>query len=111
MAIQPSKPVVRYSCAAFGSQTIASEEVDAAFGMPLGKLRERAGIVSLARAGGEESEVTLGARAALQTLRDAECAAETLDWIIATSETHHAFPSLAAQLHLAIGAREGCGAL
>jgi 3-oxoacyl-[acyl-carrier-protein] synthase-3 len=111
MASQHRSPLLRYSSAAFGSQTIPSEEVDAAFGMPAGKLRERAGIVSLARALGDETEVTLGARAALQTLHDAETGPQSLDWIISTSETHHAFPSLAAQLHLAIGARESCGAL
>jgi 3-oxoacyl-[acyl-carrier-protein] synthase-3 len=111
MAIQLTNPLLRYSSAAFGSQTIPSEEVDAEFGMVVGKLRERAGIVSLARALGNETEVTLGARAALQTLREAGTAAESLDWIISSSETHHAFPSLAAQLHLAIGAGEACGAL
>jgi 3-oxoacyl-[acyl-carrier-protein] synthase-3 len=96
---------------AFGSRTIASEEVDAAFGMPFGKLRTRAGIVSLAYADATETEVTLAAKATKEILRKAVTEPTQLDWIVATSETHHAFPSLAAQLHRAIGAREGCGVL
>ena len=96
---------------AFGSKTVPSEEVDAAFGMPVGKLRKRAGIVSVAHAGAGESEVTLGAHAADGTLRLAGVAAGEIDWVLATTETHHAVPSLAAQLHRAVGARETCGAM
>src|SRR5205823_7992568 len=58
-----------------------------------------------------ESEVTLAAKAIADALRNAGVSPQALDWIVATSETHRAFPSLAAQLHLAIGARETCGAL
>jgi 3-oxoacyl-[acyl-carrier-protein] synthase III len=103
--------MLRSSSVAFGSRTVPSEEVDVAFGMPAGKLRDRAGIISLAYAAENESEVTLAARAAAGTLHMARVTPEALDWIIAASETHHVFPSLAAQLHLAIGARETCGAL
>jgi 3-oxoacyl-[acyl-carrier-protein] synthase-3 len=103
--------LLRFSGVAFGSRTVPSEEVDAAFGMPAGKLRHRAGILSLAHAAAGESEVTLAAAAAGETLRNAQVSTENLDWIIASSETHHAIPSLAAQLHAAIGAREACGAL
>jgi len=103
--------LLRFSAAAFGSRTVPSEEVDAAFGMPPGKLRHRAGIISVAYASADESEVTLAARAAWETLQNAGVLAKALDWIVAASETHHAFPSIAAQLHLAIGARETCGAL
>jgi 3-oxoacyl-[acyl-carrier-protein] synthase-3 len=103
--------LLRFSGLAFGSRIIASEEVDAAFGMPAGKLRYRAGILSLAHAAAGESEVTLAAAAASETLRNAQIPPEKLNWIIASSETHHAIPSLAPQLHAAIGARETCGAL
>jgi 3-oxoacyl-[acyl-carrier-protein] synthase-3 len=99
------------SCAALGSRTIPSEQVDRAFGMPEGKLRKRAGIESLAYAAEGETELTLGARAAQQALHTARCAAQELDWIIATSETHRGFPSLAAQFHSQLLARETCGAL
>jgi 3-oxoacyl-[acyl-carrier-protein] synthase III len=95
----------------FGAKTVPSEQVDAAFGMPVGKLRTRAGIVSVAHASVGESEVTLGARAAEGALRSVGVAATQIDWILATTETHHAVPSLAAQLHRAVGARESCGAM
>jgi 3-oxoacyl-[acyl-carrier-protein] synthase-3 len=94
-----------------GSQRIPSEEVDRAYGMPIGKLRNRAGIESLAYAAEGETELTLGARAAEEALRAASCGAGELDWIIATSETHHSVPSLATQLHSRLLARESCGAL
>jgi 3-oxoacyl-[acyl-carrier-protein] synthase-3 len=103
--------ILRCSSVAFGSRTVASEEVDAAFGMPDGKLRQRAGILSLAYATAQETEASLAARAAGETLRSSKVSPDELDWIIAASETHHAIPSLAAQLHLAIAARENCGAL
>lgn len=99
------------SAAVAGSRIIASEEVDRAFGMPAGKLRGRAGIESLAYAGEGENELVLGARAAEEALRAAACGAQQLDWIIATSETHHDYPALSAQLHSRLLARENCGAL
>jgi 3-oxoacyl-[acyl-carrier-protein] synthase-3 len=99
------------SSAVVGSRKIPSEEVDRAFHMPLGKLRSRAGIESLAYAAEDENELTLGARAAQQALQIAECGVPELDWIIATSETHRGYPSLAAQLHSQLLARENCGAL
>jgi 3-oxoacyl-[acyl-carrier-protein] synthase III len=99
------------SSAAMGSRVIPSEEVDRAFGMPAGKLRSRAGIESLAYASDGENELTLGARAAEETLRAASYGAHQLDWIVATSETHHDYPSLSAQLHSRLLARENCGAL
>jgi len=99
------------SAALSGSRTIASEEVDRAFDMPIGKLRERAGIESLAYATEDETELALGTRAAQHALSFAGLAIDDLDWIIATSETHHTYPSLAAQLHATLAARQSCGAL
>src|SRR6266566_6480591 len=75
-----------------GSRTVPSEEVDRAFAMPIGKLRKRAGIESLAYASERENELTLGARSLEEALRRASCGAQELDWIIATSETHHDYP-------------------
>ena len=97
--------------ATLGARRVPSEEVDRAFGMPLGKLRERAGIESLSYASPEQNELTLGDDALRQALHVADCPPAELDWIIATSETHREYPSLAAQLHKQIGARESCGAL
>lgn len=111
MSFRPIPAFLSGSAVAFGAKTVPSEEVDAAFGMPVGKLRTRAGIVSLARAGEYETEVTLGAQAATRALESAELAVGNVDWILAATETHREFPSLAAQLHLRIGAREGCGAM
>jgi 3-oxoacyl-[acyl-carrier-protein] synthase-3 len=107
-----SQPSVLISASGFavGARIVPSEEVDRAFGMPVGKLRNRAGIESLAYAGPNETEVTLGAQAANEALEAAACAVSEIDSIVATSETHHLYPSLAAQLHSQIGARETCGA-
>jgi 3-oxoacyl-[acyl-carrier-protein] synthase III len=110
--LEPStSALLASSNVAFGAKTVPSEDVDAAFGMPVGKLRTRAGIVALAYAGAGETETTLGARAADGALQSAGILAGDVDWILATSETHHSVPWLAAQLHLAIGARESCGAM
>jgi 3-oxoacyl-[acyl-carrier-protein] synthase III len=95
---------------ALGSRVVPSEEVDRAFGMPVGKLRSRAGIESLAYAAEDETEVSLGAQAINEALQSAACLAHEIDSIVATSETHHLYPSLAAQLHSRVGARETCGA-
>lgn len=103
--------VITGSSAIFGSRSVRSEEVDQAFGMPIGKLRNRAGIESLAYVAEGENELTLGAKAAEEALRAASCGAQELDWIIVTSETHHDYPALAARLHARLLARENCGAL
>jgi 3-oxoacyl-[acyl-carrier-protein] synthase-3 len=93
-----------------GARVMASEEVDRAFGMPAGKLRGRAGIASLAYAGPGENELSLGAAAAQEALRAAGAGAQEMDWLVATSETHHNYPSLAAQLHSRLQVREDCAA-
>ncbi len=114
---RPSLPAARpqaiiaASSSAVGSRKIPSEEIDRAFGMPPGKLRLRAGIESLAYAAEDENELILGTRAAQLALHDAACGAQELDWIIASSETHCAYPSLAARVHSHLLARETCGAL
>jgi 3-oxoacyl-[acyl-carrier-protein] synthase III len=99
------------SAAQFGSRRVPSEEVDKAFGMPIGKLRARAGIESLAYAADGETELALGTRAAQLALSACGHSAQDLDWIIATSETHQTYPSFSAQLHAKLSARQSCGAL
>ena len=94
-----------------GTRLIHSEEVDRRFGMPVGKLKSRAGIESLAYVAENEDELTLATRAAEKTLRAVSCSAQEIDWIICTSETHRGFPSLAARLHAQLLVRETCGAL
>src|SRR5712692_4685122 len=63
------------SSVVLGSRLIPSEEVDRAYGMPVGKLRGRAGIESLAYAAEGENELALGARAAEEALRAGSCGA------------------------------------
>src|SRR5467141_509318 len=111
ISASPAQAVLTGSSAAVGSRLLPSEEVDRAFGMPPGKLRSRAGIESLAYAAEGENELTLAAAAAQEALRAASCGAQELDWIVATSETHHDYPSLSAQLHSRLLVRENCGAL
>jgi 3-oxoacyl-[acyl-carrier-protein] synthase III len=103
--------VIESSAATLGSRTVPSEEIDRAFGMPAGKLRLRAGIESVAYAVEGENELTLGRRALEEALQKAACHAHELDWIIATSETFHNYPSLSAQFHSHLLVRESCGAL
>jgi len=111
ISFSPAQAVLAGSSAVAGSHLLPSEEVDRAFGMPVGKLRKRAGIESLAYAADGENELTLGAKAAEEALRAGSSGAQELDWIIATSETHHDYPSLSAQLHSRLLAHENCGAL
>lgn len=97
--------------AALGARRVPSEEVDRAFGMPIGKLRMRAGIESVSYAAKGETELTLSTKAMQQALSVAACGNNEIDWIIASSETHVEYPSLAAQLHKRAGVREKCGVL
>ncbi len=111
ISASPAQAVLTGSSAVPGSCLLPSEEVDRAFGMPAGKLRSRAGIESLAYVAPSENELTLAATAAQEALRAAFCGAQELNWIVATSETHHDYPSLSAQLHSRLLVRENCGAL
>src|SRR5260370_7835840 len=79
--------------------------------MPVGKLRTRAGIESLAYVGEGEDALTLGAKAAQEALRAVACGAQQLDWIVATSDTLHDYPSLSAQRYSRLLLRENCWAL
>ena len=99
------------SASVFGARVVPSEDVDHAFGMPSGKLKTRAGIHSFAHVAENEDEGSLGEEACRKALQNAHAAAENLDWIVAASETHHAYPSLSALLHGRLGLRENCNAL
>lgn len=106
-----SKVFIVGSNSAFGSRVVPSEQVDHAFGMPAGKLRHRAGIISLAYVTKEENEGTLSAQAAAALLPSGKEKGQGVDWIVAASETHHAYPSLSAILHARLGMPETCGVL
>jgi 3-oxoacyl-[acyl-carrier-protein] synthase-3 len=99
------------SASAFGSRVVPSEDVDHAFGMPSGKLKSRAGILSLAHVSKDEDEGTLGEQACKELLQNTGQDSDGLDWILAASETHHAYPSLSAILHAKLHLREDCNAL
>lgn len=107
----PSTTLVVASAAVFGSHSIPSEEIDEEFGMEIGKLRNRAGILSVSRAAPDEIEVALGTRAGEDALREAGVEADSCDWLLTTSETHHTYPSLAAELHDRLNLRDSCGAM
>lgn len=106
-----SKVFIVGSNSAFGSRVVPSEHVDHAFGMPAGKLRHRAGIISLAYAAKDENEGTLSAQAAAPLLAGGKDKGQGVDWIVAASETHHAYPSLSAILHARLGMPESCSVL
>ena len=108
---KPADALLFGCSSALGSRVVASDEVDREYGMAAGKLRKRAGIESVARAEEGETEVTLGAKAAQEALTQAQVGANEVDWILATSETHVGHPSLGAQLHSRLLARENCGVL
>ena len=103
--------VIASSAAVFGSLSIPSETIDRQFGMEPGKLRNRAGMRSVSYAAPNETEVSLGARAAIGAFKSAKIAPDACDWVFASSETHHTFPSLAAELHASLRLPESCGAL
>jgi 3-oxoacyl-[acyl-carrier-protein] synthase-3 len=103
--------VVVSSATAFGSLSLPSETIDRQFGMAVGKLRNRAGIRSVSQVAPDETEVSLGTRAALAALAAGGIAADSCDWIFASSETHHTIPSLAAELHAHLHLPESCGAM
>jgi len=108
---QLDSTVIASSAAVFGSLSIPSLTIDRQFGMEPGKLRNRAGIRSVSHAAPNESEVSLGMRAAIGAFESAKIAPDACDWVFASSETHHTFPSLAADLHAGLGLPESCGAL
>src|SRR5258708_22604775 len=88
--------VLRFSAVAFGSRIVPSEEVDAAFDMPAGKLRHPARILSLTYVSAEETEGTRAARAAAGTVRRAPGFAERLDAMTAARQNTPSPPSPAA---------------
>src|SRR2546427_3180305 len=96
---------------ALGSQVIPAEQVESEFGLTPGKLRDRAGIESVRRVTGPENEFNLAAVATRAALKRARAKPADLDFLIVTSETSLGYPSLGAQLHSRLLARDTCGVL
>src|SRR5215470_6348854 len=110
-AVSPNPVLIAGSAAAFGAQTVLSEEIDRRFSMEIGKLRKRAGLLTVSQTTPDETEVTLGAAAATRALTNSGIAGEELDWILSTTETYRSFPSLAAELHATLNLKDSCGAM
>src|SRR5260370_22920264 len=96
---------------ALGSQVIPAEQIESEFGLPPGKLRDHAGIESVRRVTGPENEFNLAAVATRAALKRARAKPADLDSLIVTSETSLGYPSLGAQLHSRLLARDTCGVL
>ena len=96
---------------AVGSRMVRAAEVEHEFHLPAGKIRKGAGLEAVARLGKNEEEVAFCAAVCDFALARAGCAIGDVDWLIATSETFHRFPSLGASLHARLLARESCGVL
>ncbi len=97
--------------AALGAERVPIERVEQAFALPAGKLSQGAGIEAIRRVSSREDEVSLARAAALQALDVAALSADSLDWILATSETRVGVPSLGGLLHSALLASGSCTVL
>ncbi len=96
--------------------SLASLRVDAASierecGLIVGTILERAGIQSVSRAAANETEISLGVKAAELALAKAGVEPDAVDVLVATSTTSLGFPSFAALLHSRLLLRESCAAL
>lgn len=96
---------------ALGSLRVGIEEVERRCGLAPGTLRDGAGIESVHRADDTENELVLGRRAAEAAFSGANVAPEAVDFVVATSATFLAFPSLSASLHSLLLLPESCGAI
>jgi len=85
--------------------------VEEEFGLSPGRIRERAGIESVARIAPGENELTIATLAAESALKRGGAASSEIDWIVASSETMVAHPSLGAALHSRLSLRESSGTL
>lgn len=94
-----------------GGRRVAAAALEREFELKAGKIASAAGIESVARVAAGEDEVTLALRACSAALARAEAGIGDLDCIIATSETHVGFPSLAPRMHAALLADARCGAI
>lgn len=96
---------------ALGSLSVSIEAIEHECGVVPGTLRDGAGIESVCRANDTENELVLGGRAAEAAFRVANVAPEAVDFVVATSATFLAFPSLSASLHSLLLLPESCGAI
>lgn len=94
---------------ALGSRSVSAEEIERECGVGPGTFRQGAGIESVCRADKTENELVLGGRAAEAALSVANVVPDAIDFLVATSATFLAFPSLSASLHSLLLLPESCG--
>ncbi|HMD32487.1 MAG TPA: 3-oxoacyl-[acyl-carrier-protein] synthase III C-terminal domain-containing protein [Candidatus Acidoferrales bacterium] len=113
--VTPNEPRTQVCLAGWGHR-VGAELVPAAcvekeHGLPPDTILRRAGIESVARAKGGETELDLAVKAAESALARAGTAAPEVDLIVVTSETFLGLPSLGFALHRRLQLREDCGVL
>jgi 3-oxoacyl-[acyl-carrier-protein] synthase-3 len=96
---------------ALGSVQQEAGWLEREYGLAPGKLREGAGIESVARAGSGEDELSLATKASEIALGRVPADPADVDWLITSSETFQGFPSLGALLHSRLLLADTCGVL
>src|SRR5271168_3075199 len=94
-----------------GAELVPAACVEKEHGLPPDTILRRAGIESVARAKGGETELDLAVKAAESALARAGTAAPEVDLIVVTSETFLGLPSLGFALHRRLQLRQDCGVL
>ncbi len=93
---------------AVGSRIVDASDVEKEFHLPAGKIRNSAGVKSVARLANGEDEVSLSLKCCEAALAQARLGIGDVDCLIATSETFIGFPGLGAVLHARLLADESC---
>lgn len=94
-----------------GTERVPAAAVEKEHGLPTDTILRRAGIESVARAGRDENELDLAARAAESALQRAGASPAQVDCLVVTTETFVGLPSLGYVLHRRLELREDCGIL
>ncbi|HYA96330.1 MAG TPA: 3-oxoacyl-[acyl-carrier-protein] synthase III C-terminal domain-containing protein [Terriglobales bacterium] len=94
-----------------GAELVPAAAVEKEHALPADTILRRAGIESVARAGRDENELDLAARAAAAALKRAGASAPDVNCLIVTTETFVGLPSLGYALHRRLQLREDCGIL
>jgi 3-oxoacyl-[acyl-carrier-protein] synthase-3 len=94
-----------------GAELVPAAEVEKEHSLPADTILRRAGIESVARAGRDENELDLAARAATAALKRAGANASDVNCLVVTTETFVGLPSLGYALHRRLQLREDCGIL
>lgn len=93
---------------AVGSLIVDASEVEKEFHLLAGKIKNSAGVKSVARLAKGEDEISLCLKSCEAALAQARLGIDDVDCLIATSETFIGFPGLGAVLHARLLADESC---